>query len=339
MSSLSPKTKKERRKGIGGSEWAIALGLSKWKTPLQLYREKRGEVEVPEPDEAQQRLFLRGNMLEPLIRRHYERMTGERVTQLFPLDTPGVWHQNGVMFCHPDGATESGRYQEYKTAMTFAAAGWGEEETDQIPESYMVQVQGGLACSGLEVADVVVCIGNRELDVLAALLASGVMLTEEQEIAIMEQLTVRRYEVQADPDLQAMIEEGVLEFWRGVVDGVPPAPRTSAEASERFRQSTPNAVTATSEVEDACRKLAAVKAQLKVLDGEKDELETAVKAAIGDNEALLDVGGKTLATWKSDKAGITRVDAKALQAAHPDIYEKFSKTADPIRRFLLKVKP
>ena len=33
-----------RRSGIGGSDIAAALGLSKWKTPWALYHSKRGEI-------------------------------------------------------------------------------------------------------------------------------------------------------------------------------------------------------------------------------------------------------------------------------------------------------
>jgi predicted phage-related endonuclease len=35
---------KARKKGIGGSDAAVVLGISPWKTPIRLWREKRNEV-------------------------------------------------------------------------------------------------------------------------------------------------------------------------------------------------------------------------------------------------------------------------------------------------------
>ncbi len=34
----------ERRKGIGGSDASIILGLNKWKTPFELWLDKTGQV-------------------------------------------------------------------------------------------------------------------------------------------------------------------------------------------------------------------------------------------------------------------------------------------------------
>ena len=40
-----------RRKGIGGSDCAAACGLSRWKSPLQLYVEKTSGVKMEQDNE------------------------------------------------------------------------------------------------------------------------------------------------------------------------------------------------------------------------------------------------------------------------------------------------
>ena len=63
-----------RRTGIGGSDAAAVLGMSKWKTPYQVWREKvYGERQ---PDNGQ---FERGRDLESFIREKYEKETGKKV--------------------------------------------------------------------------------------------------------------------------------------------------------------------------------------------------------------------------------------------------------------------
>ena len=55
--------KAARMKGIGGSDAAAAIGVSRWKSPLQLYLEKSGEIEQPEAGEA----AYWGNVLEAVV--------------------------------------------------------------------------------------------------------------------------------------------------------------------------------------------------------------------------------------------------------------------------------
>lgn len=177
----------ERRKfGIGGSECAMALGLSKRKTALELYLEKRGEV-VPEFEETEEQWW--GRMLEPIVRQKYAERTG-RVVRL-PEDT--LRHpEHEFMLAHVDGVTDDGRGYEGKTA--FHSIGWGEEGTDEIPIDYLMQTQHYMVVTGLPVFDVASLIGRR----------------------------FALYEVKADAELQQMIIEGERDFIRRVREGDPP---------------------------------------------------------------------------------------------------------------------
>ena len=75
----------ERNKGIGGSDIATILGLSKWKSPLQLFLEKTGKV-VAE-DLSDKEVIYWGNVLEDVVAKEFERRTGKKV------------RKRNVMFC------------------------------------------------------------------------------------------------------------------------------------------------------------------------------------------------------------------------------------------------
>src|SRR6185437_11408186 len=91
----------ERARGIGGSDCAAALGLSRWKTARQLYHEKRGELQPDEPDEE---LIWWGNMLEPVVRQRYAEKTGNVVR--LPAST--LWHSRHEFMCaHIDGYVDN----------------------------------------------------------------------------------------------------------------------------------------------------------------------------------------------------------------------------------------
>jgi putative phage-type endonuclease len=198
MSALTAAQIAERMKGIGGSDAAAVLGLSKFKTQRQLYHEKRGEwpadMESPESE-----VIWWGRALEPIVRQKYAETTGRTVRV-----PPGTLHhrQHDFMIAHIDGFTlepgaqsiepASCRGYEGKTAML--STGWGEEGTDQIPRDYLIQVHHYLAVTGFPSFDVCCLIGRR----FAA------------------------YEVKRDEEMIGMLVEAEGEFWARVRAGDPP---------------------------------------------------------------------------------------------------------------------
>ena len=66
---------KLRQMGIGGSDVAALLGLSKWRTPLDVYNSK-----IEEPEETDNASMEWGRRLEPVIREKYAEAVGMEVT-------------------------------------------------------------------------------------------------------------------------------------------------------------------------------------------------------------------------------------------------------------------
>ena len=290
----------ERRTGVGGSDASAVLGLSKWRTKLDVYLDKRGEGAEIEDNEA----MLWGRVLEAPIRQQYAERTG-RVVRV-PLEM--IRHpQHTFMLANLDGVTDDNRLLEIKTARS--AHDWGEIGSDQVPQGYLLQVQHYLAVTAIPICDVAVLIGGSDF---------------------------RIYEVPADIELQEMLIEGEAEFWSHVTRGIPPDPVTYDDMQSRYgRASRTGTVEASTEVLAAVQRLRAIQKDRKDSKTREEDEKATIMGALGDTADTLIADGLTLATWKAPSPAM-RVDAAALQAAHPDIYKQFTKADEASRRFLLK---
>lgn len=145
---------KHRTKFIGGSDVSCILGLSSWKTNLQLYREKKGIVK---PDD------LSGN---PLV--EYGSKAEEHIRALFELDYPNLtveyvennsWHNSKYPFAAAslDGWSqdENGRHGilEIKTANITSKAQAEKWKDGKIPDNYYCQVLFYLAVTEWDYVD------------------------------------------------------------------------------------------------------------------------------------------------------------------------------------------
>lgn len=71
-----------RKGGIGSSDAAAAVGLNPYKSPLELWLEKTGRVEVVEQREDMEAATYWGTLLEPLVAAAYTAKTGNKVRRL-----------------------------------------------------------------------------------------------------------------------------------------------------------------------------------------------------------------------------------------------------------------
>jgi len=259
---------KDRQTGIGGSDAAAVLGLSKWKTPLEVYMEKRGEAGGQDDNES----MLWGRALEPVIRQQYAERTGRvvRVPQ-------GILRhpEHNFMLANLDGVTDDGRLLEIKTARS--GQEWGEVGTDMVPQAYLIQVQHYLSVTALSVADVAVLIGGSDF---------------------------RLYEVPADAELQEMIIDGEAAFWQRVIEGVPPEPVSLSDMQARYGRASREArVIAGREIVEAVERLRAIKNAIAASEESEGEQKAIIMKALGESDTLVDDGGNILCTWKAAKTG------------------------------------
>jgi putative phage-type endonuclease len=291
----------ERRKGIGGSDVAAIMGLSPWKTAYQVYREKRKEVE----DWQGNSITDWGKRMEPAIRQWYSDQTGRDVR----LPDKIMYHpKHPFMLASLDGFTDDGRVVEIKTARS--GKNWGEPETNQIPDYYAVQVHHYMTITGFQVADIPVSIAGGSPSL---------------------------YVVEADKEISEMIIEACAKFWERVQSGNPPDPVTYADAVARFGSlKAEGALIASEEDLGRIHELRDTREIIKGLEDKEEELRGKIIIALGDKgDTLVDDAGNALVTYKLAN-GRKSFDAKAFEKDQPNLYQKYLKTSEASRRFLVK---
>lgn len=291
-------------KGIGGSDVSALLGISKWKTPVQLWAEKRGELPPEEPGNPEAVHF--GNILESVVSDEFSRRTGIKVRR----DRLHYAHkEHGFMLANIDrrciGQPER-EALECKTGHYFTGKDWGESGTDEVPFWYMAQAAHYISVLELARIHVAVLIGGNDF---------------------------RHYTIQRDEKMISNLIAKEAEFWQRVQDGEPPEPQSEADLAILYPTDNGQAIDASPAMLDAISFIDTAKAQIKNLDGAVKERTIELKSMIGENaEIVLGPDGDKVATWKSHER--TAIDSKRLKAERPDLFDEFSKTST-VRPFRL----
>jgi len=125
-------------------------------------------------------------------------------------------------------------------------------------------------------------------------------------------------------------------IWGHVQAGITLPPEDLEQVKLLYPQETTGSLkTASASVEQACLALSQIKANIKALEAQEEQLQTLVVGYMGDSSTLSSIDGQVLATWKNAKPS-ARFDSKLFQSAMPDIYEQFVREMPGSRRFLLK---
>jgi len=301
--SLTPEQLAMRKYSLGGSDAAVAVGISPYKTPLELYFEKTG---LKEPDDiSDNNAVYWGVRLEEIIAEEYIRRTGNEVD--FPKDT--FYHPDHVFItAHVDGRMQADKkLLECKTANLYLEKEWGEIESDEVPLHYIVQCQHYMSVFDYDVTDLAVLIGGQDY---------------------------RIYTLQRDNELIDNLINAEQVFWARVKNLDPPPPSNNDDLKLIYGQDSGGAIESTAEIEATLASLKSLKANIKTMDTEKTELEFLLKKYMEDNTTLLQAGSlKALATWKTQKNN--RFQTPVFREDHPALCEQYTKNS-PTRVLRLK---
>lgn len=291
-----------RRKGIGGSDASVVCGISRYKSPVELWLDKTGQLSNQEAGEA----AYWGTQLEALVRAEFTKRTGIEVTEKKVLLQS---EEYPFMLANLDGVCEHPDYGpcifEAKTASAYKAGEWD----DAIPDEYQFQIQHYMAVTGYQGAYIAALIGGN---------------------------TFKWKFVKRDEELIAMLIELEAAFWEHVQNGNPPAlDGSDASAkflSQRFPKSTPmSQIILPKDAAALIRQYDAACEQLEAVTEQKQEAENRLKEMLGENE--VGTVGERIVTWKTVTQ--ERLDSSTLKAEHPVLYKKYtSKTS--YRRFSIK---
>lgn len=298
-----------RRKGIGSSDAAAAVGLNPYKSQLELWLEKTGQdadAPKPQPDDEASPLYW-GSLLEPIVAAHYTKRTGNKVRRINAvLQHPSEPWMLANIDREVVGADDV-QILECKTAGLNGARLWAEG----VPEYVQLQVMHQLAVTGKRSADVAVLICGQEL---------RIHRIERDERMIADLIAVER------------------AFWRMVESRVAPAADGTESAERALRRLFPADsgenldLSREEEMAFAFRDLLVVRALLAENARREAELKQRIQQRMGSaSRAVFDCGH---VSWKTAK-DTRSIDLARLVKDHPELVEGYSVVTPGTRRFLV----
>ena len=128
----------DRRTWLGGSDVAAVLGISPWKTAIDLWLEKTAPEPLPQVESPQMR---RGKRKERYI---LEWAAEDYGLKVYAINRRVTDTTLAFLRAEIDAEDCDGNNIEIKTVSPFMADEWGDPDTDAIPIHYTAQVQHGL---------------------------------------------------------------------------------------------------------------------------------------------------------------------------------------------------
>jgi putative phage-type endonuclease len=305
-----------RAKSLGGSDVGAILGLSKYRSAVDVWMEKTGKKTAHRDS-----LPLRfGQFAEEFVASEYALATG---LSLASHDEAVIHPEYRYMHGHidrfvlngdaplisADGRITASRVLECKTANPFAQSEWGEAGSDQIPLSYLVQCVWYMMLTNINRTDLAVLFGNADF---------------------------RIYEITRDLELEQMVLERAIGFWEDhVLKDIPPPASSESDYKTLFGKSkVGKSVEASAQTCELIKKLKSLNEQVEQYEAEISQIKQSIMGQMEDAE-ILTFNEKTLATWKSPKPSL-RLDAKRLTEEHPDLVHQYQVPIQNSRRLVIK---
>ena len=267
--------------GIGGSDVAAILNISKYKTAVEVWEEKVNKIISPEPspsDPKTSHLYW-GKVLEPVILGTYSQVSGYETTcgddagQLNHPEYPWL-----IANVDAFAETEEGKIVvEIKNCDRPVKGDWGLDSTDVIPIAYMCQVQHYLHVTGLKRADVAVKFGGSPL---------------------------KTYKIRPSEIIINMMMPRLDKFWNHYVKKrVPPPPSSLGDVKLIYKDCIDKDIEADDKCLNAISKYVIRAAEMKSITGEQEKDKTIIAEFMGSNTRLVNDGAK-LATFAQRKDGV-----------------------------------
>jgi putative phage-type endonuclease len=299
----------DRMKYIGGSDIGAILGLSKFRSPLEVWMEKTGK-EIKQKDSLPLRF---GSFAEEFVASEYARSTGSELLH----DQSAFIHPLHPMFCaHLDRLVLGDglncaptKILECKTANPFSSGDWGDIGSDEVPMTYLCQVAWYQAITSINQADLAVLFGNSDF---------------------------RIYAIARDQELEELIVQKALHFWNEyVLKDIPPPLQSEADCYTRFSKGNgAKSVEARLETIDLVKRLRHLNNEIGVREEEISLIKQHLMSQMQEAETLT-YQGKVIVTWRAPKPSF-RLDSKQLELDHPTLASTYKIPMQNNRRLVVK---
>lgn len=262
--------------GLGSSTTPAIMGFDRFKTPYRLWEEFTDPLK--RPDLSDNEAVEAGIELEDGIAKWAAKKWGfeieHRPNRIIHPKVP-------CMQAHVDRFVVGSRgVLEIKNRGLQAKKYYGDEpvadeeldDLDRVQPSEALQVQHQLAVTGYEVAYLAVLIGGQKL---------------------------LRFTIRRDDAIIDEIEAACIDFWKHVLDGTPPEPKTVDDANRRWPQHSPGKyVEVSPQLEGFLRERHELKERIKDATVSLEICELQIKKAMQDAEEIR-ANGKKVLSWKT----------------------------------------
>lgn len=259
---ITQDVKIDRQYYIGGSDIAAVMGKSRYKTPYRLWCEKTGRIENTVTNLEAVEL---GTELEEFVAQTFAKRTDKPVRK-----APKAYQHPDYpyMVAHVDRLiTGSDELLECKTCSAYKLDEW----QNAIPKEYVLQVMWYLGITGRKKGWIACLIGGQKFDYKA---------------------------IEFDSELFNLMVERAKEFYNMVQTDTPPLilPDDDETLAEIYPKNTEDMIEA-EEFNERAAYLQELKMHRDEINGEIKEIETELKARIGENMGILTDRYKI--TWKT----------------------------------------
>jgi putative phage-type endonuclease len=300
---------RERKKYLGGSELASICGVSSFgKTALDVYFSKVNPaiVELTKDDPNYEAAYWGTKQEEIIAERYAEERKVIIKTQPALIKHP----KYEFIACNIDRWVGNREYiLECKTSHFYKMKQWGDSGTDQIPESYLIQVAYYASICDVPKVDIAVLIGGQDF---------------------------RIYTYERNRELEDKLIKIACNFWHNHIEKrIPPKCVNTRDTFNLFPQSNYHEIVAESNILEKWEQLKAAKEEESRIQTTIEKLKTDIQEFMRDYDVLIDNQGNVIATWKNT-APKSLVDLKILREKYREIYEKCIKYGQQSRMFLVK---
>jgi putative phage-type endonuclease len=307
----------QRRQYIGGSDAAAAIGMSRFKSQLELYQEKVGQLVDDDPTEA----MIRGQLLESYVGELYQQITEHAMM-------PAAWivsPDHPWMAATPDAVdTDLNSLVQIKTASAWARHHWGEDGSSKVPTDYMIQAQHEMAVTGARRNQFAVLFADNDTFRALVWMVKAGVANHMISAFIKDQIDNEEsraefaiYPIERDDDLIATIVTGEEHFWREYVEaGSPPPDASIPEESSEF-------VKADVTQRRLIELLRKADEEYDAADAAYDEAKAQIVREIGENAGMV-AEGLAKIHYKAPKAKLKTAweeIAKQMRSSAPEKYD------------------
>ena len=294
---------RERKNYIGGTDLASIVGLSPYKTALDVYLDKTSDDIREESSPA----MKWGSLLEDVIAKEYAEVTGYNLEI-----EPNVLYHPKYKFLGSNidrWADNKKHVLECKTAGFTRGKEWGEVGTDQIPESYLVQVAFYASICDIPKVDIAVLIGGQDF---------------------------RIYTYERNRELEDKLIKIACNFWYNHIEKrIPPKCINTRDMFNLFPQSNYHEIVAENNIMEKLQELKTAKEEESRIADTIEKLKTDIQEFMRDYDVLIDNNGNVIATWKNS-APRSFFDLKKFKNEAKELYMKYSSYTEQSRVFLIK---